>query len=285
VRHAGLPDFLIIGSAKSGTTTLFSDLGANEHIFFPIVKEPSDLVHEEVVGDRGTAAYKRIFRDAGAHQHLGEASTMYTSRPTFEGVPARAMRVLGPKLKLIYLVRDPFERVLSEHRYAASQGRAPAQLAAALHGSPQMVERSRYAYQLAPWLEQFPRDSLRIVVFEDYVKNREATVRALFEFLGAPTPAGYRLPDAQNSTSDVIVARGFLQRMVRTQLYRRVVRDIVPAAIRDRAKRVLGKRPDVTVDQQLPPAAERELLERLRPDVAELHRIAGWNQPVWKRFA
>lgn len=281
----GLPGFLIIGSAKSGTTTLFSDLGANEHIFFPVVKEPSDLVQENILDRRGIAKYRQIFRAAGPDQMLGEASTVYTSRPRFEGVPERALHVLGRQLKLIYVVRDPLERMLSEHRYAAHRGRMSGDLDVALRDEPQIMERSRYAYQLAPWLQRFPQEQLRIVVFEQYIADREATVRSLFDFLGVPTPAGYRLPDAKNGTNDVIVARGVLRHIVHTQLYQRTMRRFVPNALRERAKAVLGRKLDVHVDQRLSPANERALVDRLTSEVVELHRIAGWERPMWKRFA
>jgi hypothetical protein len=284
-RNVGLPNFLIIGSAKSGTTTLFSDLGANEQIFFPVVKEPSDLIRDDVLHKDGLAAYRRIFSSARPDQILGEASTPYTSRPIYEGVAERAQRVLGPDLKLIYIVRDPLERILSEHRYAAQQEKVPADINVALRETPRIVERSRYAYQLEPWLAQFPRESLRVLVFEQYIVQREPIVRELFDFLGATTPPDYVVPEPKNYTSDVIVARGFLRNVVRSETYRRTVRRLIPQALRERAKTVLGRKSEIEVEQQLAPDNERALLDKLRPEVEALHRIAGWDKPVWPRFA
>jgi hypothetical protein len=280
-----LPTFLIIGSAKAGTTTLFADLAAHEQIYFPVVKEPCDLLHDKVLTDAGLAQYRRLFRSARADQILGEASTPYTARPMYEGVAERALRVLGRDLKLIYVVRDPLDRVISEQRYMARLGKMPPDINVALRDVPRIVERSRYAFQIEPWLQRFGRESLKLLVFEQYVANREATVRALFEFLGARPPADYRLPDAKNSTDDVIVPRGILRRIVRTEAYRRTVRSIVPAFVRDRAKRVLGRRLDVSFEARLTPQNERQLLDRLRPEVEALHQIAGWDRPVWPRFA
>jgi hypothetical protein len=285
MRKTRLPGFVIIGAAKSGTTTLYADLGAHENVFFPVVKEPADLARDDVLNERGLAAYARLFDRARDDQIAGEASTAYTSRPMQEGAAERAYRVLGPAVKLIYIVRDPFERVLSEHRYAAKQGKVPGDLNAALRDTPRIVERSRYAYQLEPWLQVFPRENINIVLFEDYIANRDATVRALFSFLGLRTPEHYRVPAAQNSTDDVIIARGLLANVVRTQLYRRTVRRFLPLAIRERAKRSLGRKLDVTIDQQLTRENEQLLLERLRPDARQFHEIAGWKRPVWPRFA
>jgi hypothetical protein len=280
-----LPGFVIIGAAKSGTTTLYADLGAHENIFFPVVKEPADLARDGVLTRRGVAAYRRLFDAARDDQISGEASTAYTNRPMQDGAAERAYRVIGPALKLIYIVRDPFERVLSEHRYAAKQGKISGDLVQALRETPRLVERSRYAYQLEPWLERFPRENVRIVAFEQYIANRDASVRALFSFLGLATPEHYKLPVAQNSTDDVIVARGVLKNLVRTQLYRRTVRRLMPLALRERAKRSLGHKLDVKIDQHLTREHEQYLLDRLRPDVTRFHEIAGWTQPMWPRFA
>lgn len=280
-----LPDFLIIGAAKSGTTTLYADLAANPQIFFPATKEPADLSRDDVLTPRGRARYAKLFASARPGQLLAEASTRYTSRPMFEGVAERARQLLGPSLKLIYLVRDPYERMLSEHRYAAQQGKVPGELASALRQAPRLIEHSRYGFQIAPWLDHFDRDRLEIVSFERYVAAREPTVRALFAFLGATAPSDYRLPAAQNSSNDVIVGRGILRHIVGLQGYRRTIRRIVPHALRERAKAVLGKKLDVVIDQRLPAALERELIDRLRPEVDEIHRVAGWNEPMWQRFA
>lgn len=280
-----LPSFLVIGAAKSGTTTLFSDLDSHPDVFFPVVKEPGDLTRDEVLEDRGLAAYAQLFRAARPGQVCGEASTIYTARPMFEGAPERARRVLGGATKLIYLVRDPFDRVLSEHRYSALQGKIPGDINLAIRETPRIIERSRYAYQVQPWLEKFGRDQLTVVVFEDYIKQREATVAKLFDVLGVPRLPDHQLPASKNKTSDVVIARGPLRRLVRTEFYRRTVRRLVPASVRERAKPYFGRHSRVVVSQQLTREHEQLLLDQLRPDVEEFHRMVGWTSPVWSRFA
>jgi hypothetical protein len=281
-----LPSFLIIGAAKSGTTTLFGDLGEHRGIFFPVVKEPSDLTTDKVLTAEGRAAYARLFAASQPGQLAGEASTVYTARPQFDGAAERARRVLGPDLKLIYLVRDPIDRVLSDHRYSVQIGKPMApDINVAIRQTPRLVAMSRYAYQLAPWIEQFGADRIRVVAFERYVDDRAAGVAALFDFLGlAPDPT-YALPDARNKTSDVVAARGALKTLVRSDLYRRTVRRLVPQAVRDLGKRLVGRGPRIDIEQGLTAASTRFLLDELGPDVEALHQLAGWTTPVWPRFA
>ncbi len=112
-----LPDFLIIGAQKAGTTTLYRDLLANPAIFLPIDKEPGNLCEDDLLTDTGRSAYARHFANASTDQLCGEATTSHTKRPDVLGVPARARRLLGDKLKVIYLVREPISRIISHHHH------------------------------------------------------------------------------------------------------------------------------------------------------------------------
>jgi hypothetical protein len=284
--EAPLPTFLVIGAAKSGTTTLFSDLGSHRDVFFPVVKEPSDLTSDKVLAPDGLAAYARLFADARPGQVRGEASTPYTARPQFDGAAERARRLLGPDLKLIYLVRDPIDRLLSDHRYSVQIGKAMSpDINVAIRETPRLVHMSRYAYQLAPWLEHFGREQLRVVAFERYVQDRAAAVTELFDFLGVAVEPDHVLPVEKNRTSDVVAPRGPLRRLVRSEFYRRTVRRLLPPAVRELAKRVVGRPAPIPLQQTLSADSLRYLLAELGPEVEALHAIAGWTAPVWPRFA
>jgi hypothetical protein len=266
--EAPLPTFLVIGAAKSGTTTLFSDLGSHRDVFFPVVKEPSDLTSDKVLAPDGLAAYARLFADARPGQVRGEASTPYTARPQFDGAAERA------------------RRLLSDHRYSVQIGKAMSpDIDVAIRETPRLVHMSRYAYQLAPWLEHFGREQLRVVAFERYVQDRAAVVAELFDFLGVAVEPDHVLPVEKNRTSDVVAPRGPLRRLVRSEFYRRTVRRLLPPAVRDLAKRVVGRPAPIPLQQTLGADSLRYLLAELGPEVDALHAIAGWTAPVWPRFA
>ena len=86
-----LPDFLIIGAMKAGTTTLYRDLMTNPAIFFPSEKEKSHLLRDEVLTEAGRRDYEKLFRRARPGQVLGIAPTRYTNLPDCPGVPGRAL--------------------------------------------------------------------------------------------------------------------------------------------------------------------------------------------------
>src|SRR5690606_18597197 len=121
-----LPDFLIIGAQKAGTTTLFRDLETHPQIAFSYHKEPHSLCYDQVLTPRGQRRYSDYFVHIKPGQICGEASTGYTRFPQFQGVAERALRVLGPDLRLIYIVRNPVDRVVSHHHHSVSEKGMPA---------------------------------------------------------------------------------------------------------------------------------------------------------------
>ena len=113
-----LPGFLVVGAMKAGTTSLYRDLPTNPSVFMPIDKEPNNLLSDDVRTPQGLDDYARHFQRAGADQLCGEASTAYTMLPRHTGVPERALEVLGPDCRIIYLVREPVARIVSHHQHA-----------------------------------------------------------------------------------------------------------------------------------------------------------------------
>ncbi|MFW6060568.1 MAG: sulfotransferase [Phycisphaeraceae bacterium] len=179
-----LPHFLIIGAMKSGTTTLYRDLLTHPRVFMPVEKEPNNLASDEVLTDAGTAAYRELFRDARPEQCCGEASTAYTKIPWIEGVPQRAMRLLGPALKLIYIVREPVSRAVSHYHHQFARGAEPRNMDFAFRRNSELIDFSCYAMQLEPWLATFGRDSVKVVCFEQYIADRAAGAADVLAFLG-----------------------------------------------------------------------------------------------------
>src|SRR5688572_24468381 len=108
-----LPNFFIIGAMKAGTTSLWQYLRRHPEIFMSKLKEPGYFT-EELRWDQGIEWYRSLFDDAGSARAVGEASTSYTKWPRFAGIPAR-MHALVPEARLIYLVRDPGDRIRSHY--------------------------------------------------------------------------------------------------------------------------------------------------------------------------
>jgi hypothetical protein len=132
---------------------------------------------------RGVGWYRRHFNAAAAVR--GEASPYYTALPQHRGVPERMARVI-PDVRLVYLVRDPIERLVSHYHMAVATGRERRPLADAianLSESP-YVAQGRYWMQLDPYLRHFPPEQVLVVDQDELGRNRTATLRRVFAFLG-----------------------------------------------------------------------------------------------------
>ena len=114
-----LPNLIVIGAAKCGTTSLHEYLDLHPEVAMSREKELDFFVEEKHWG-RGVEWYAAQFEDAPVR---GESSPSYTAYPRYRGVPERIRRVV-PDAKLVYLVRDPVERIVSHfvHRQVVRPG-------------------------------------------------------------------------------------------------------------------------------------------------------------------
>jgi hypothetical protein len=173
------PNLLVIGAAKCGTTSLHAYLNAHPEI--AMSREDLDFFVEEKNWSRGLEWYEAQFEDAPAR---GDSSVSYAAFPEYRGVPDRIARTL-PDARLIYLVRDPVERVVSHffHHSIRYPGESLDELATSDLGR-RLVDVSRYWTQLSRYLEHVPAEQI-LVVDSDALRDRRAeTLERIFRFVG-----------------------------------------------------------------------------------------------------
>lgn len=185
-----LPDFIIIGAMKAGTTTLYEMLSRHPQIGMSREKE-TDFFVQGRGWARGLPWYQAQFTPG--RQVYGEASPNYTKREAFPGVPERVHAML-PAVKLIFIARDPVARAVSQYRHAVLSG-VPVPSPAHMADSAQMrhlVDCSSYAAQLDPWLALFPQTHLLLLQFEDLIRDPAPVQSRIAGFLGIADcwPAG-----------------------------------------------------------------------------------------------
>lgn len=279
-RHRGggaLPNLIVVGGLKCGTTSLHHYLGLHPQIGMSRPKELNFFV-EELSWPLGVGWYASHFREADAVR--GESSPHYTNEPRFRGVAER-MAELVPDARLIYMVRDPVDRALSHYLHNAAGGyetRPPGEALAAADSA--YVHRGLYAMQLRPYLERFPRERIETVTREELRDRREATMRRLFGFLGVDE--GFASPQfAREWETGGGKGSGRFQaldRAVRLPGLRALDRrfDRLPESLRWLVERIVhDPKGGAAPKPELPPELRARLMERFRPDVEELERIAG----------
>ena len=178
-----LPDFLVIGAMKAGTTSLHHYLAAHPQVFMPKVKE-LDFFTEELGWARGWDWYRRQFSAADADiKAVGEASTSYTKYPRYPG-PAELIGRHLPDARLIYVVRDPFERIRSHYQHNVAIGQEERPIDDAVRLNSVYIDYSRYAMQIERYLEFFDRSQMLLLTSEGLRFSRGETIRSVLAFIG-----------------------------------------------------------------------------------------------------
>ncbi len=177
-----LPNFLVIGAAKAGTTSLHEYLTLHPQIFMARSKSPA-FFDPRLRWDLGVEWYKSNF-DARFSIN-GEVSPQYTLFPTVSGVPKKIRDILGAP-KLIYSIRDPIDRLLSEYREIMDQWPSPRPFDVTNIETDwkQSIQSSCYFFQLSQYLEFFPRRSIFVMLLERLKSNPRVVLREIFRFLG-----------------------------------------------------------------------------------------------------
>ncbi|WP_372339003.1 sulfotransferase domain-containing protein [Actinoplanes sp. RD1] len=212
-----LPDFLVIGTKRGGTTSLWNYLIRHPLVprLFPAWNTKTSHYFEEN-WHRGEQWYRSHFptdrrrkaleRKYGAEPKVGEAAPLYMFHPL---APYR-VRSLMPEVRLVCLLRDPVERAYSHWKERRTEGKEPLGFAEALAAEEERTAgererliddpnlfseaydwytyraRGRYLEHLEPWLQRFPRQQLLFVPSETLYADPAATYAKVLRFIGLP---------------------------------------------------------------------------------------------------
>lgn len=138
--------------------------------------------------DRGVEWYRSNFAEPPPSDRIkifGESSPNYTNYPVWRDVPQRMFSVV-PHAKLIYIVRNPVERMISQYSHHCAEGEENRPIEQAFYPPQESFYpvRSRYFFQLSQYLEHFPSDQILVLTLEDLASSPRSTMKQIFHFLG-----------------------------------------------------------------------------------------------------
>lgn len=275
-----LPNFLIIGTMKGGTTSLYHYLSQHPDVFMTATKELHYFVAEKNLS-RGRTWYESNFRDAGAARAVGEASPDYTKYPLYRGVAGRIADLI-PAARLVYVIRNPVERVRSHYLHDVARGRERRPIGDAVPGNDHYLAPSRYAQQLEQYLDFFPRRQLLVLTSEDLRNDRTTVMRRVHEFLGVdPEWTAPSTGKEFNATGEK-AAPGMLLRAARLLPGGSRLRLLAPRQVEaaERLLRTSRKRVDVS-DGELSVELRRRLVDEFAPDLDRLRGHLGDDFDAW----
>ncbi|MGI8907524.1 MAG: sulfotransferase domain-containing protein [Candidatus Sumerlaeaceae bacterium] len=206
-----LPDFLILGAQKAGTTTIYDNLVKHPLVLPADIKEVHFFDNAWAHRVNWYRAHFPTRTAMSAHEGsiTGEGSPYYLFHPL---VPARVKQVV-PGAKFIMVLRNPVDRAYSHYQHEARKGREPltfpdaiAQEAKRIAGEVDRlaadpnyrstalqhfsyIERGKYAEQLRRWFNVFPREQFLILTSDELNRQFQDTMQKLYAFLGLPDHA------------------------------------------------------------------------------------------------
>ncbi len=276
-----LPNFLILGAQKSGTTTLHGALERHPQVFTAHPKELSFFNKEENFR-KGVEWYARFFENWRDEKVAGEGTPSYLWD---ERVPPRIKRIL-PTARFIILLRNPVTRAYSAYWYAYIGGGETLTFEEALEAEPQRVQmgdairgfssyvdRGRYVRQLKRYFSLFDRDQFLILIFEEYVRNPREALKQVCNFLEVDCPETY--------LARAVTVRQNVSRIPRSRLVHKTVPFLLKRIhFLGRVVRYLNLKPGKYPPMQ--EATRRQLQEIFRQEIEELEELLGRDLSLWK---
>lgn len=273
-----LVDFMIIGAQKCGTTTLAAQLTNHVDVCFCKEKEPGFFNEHENWFERLDEYHSLYSPKEG--QLCGEASTMYTFFPEYLDTPER-LYAYNPNLKLIYVMRDPIERVASLYAHNVVRNIEKRLPEEAVLQDPSYVNRSRYGMQLRPFIKLFGQEQILPIVFEEYIADQAATLERVSDFLGISADGFHNDEESHNhkTVGTPYLKYKFVRQITGSnifQAYRLYVPEKIRFALRSLVSNTLHEKPEF-------PSSLRETLYRLLfDDIASVEALLGRPVDVWQ---
>ena len=273
-----LPNYLVIGAQKSATSSVCDLLSGHPEVFMTAPKEPYFFSHDEY-WSRGLGWYESLFEGAEGCLAIGDGSTTYSQCELYPNAVERIAQHL-PGVKLIYIVRNPLERIQSHWMHYRSKGdRETKPFHIAVRERPEYIDNSRYCKQIDQHRVHHSDDRILTLFFEHFKQDPNAVMRRAFAFLGVdpsyvPEDAGKPRHVSAKGRVDTPLLRP-LRHLPGFDL----VRDSMPAGLREGLRRVMKK--PIEGRPEWDDESRRYVIERLADDNRAFLKRYGKPEDYW----
>lgn len=171
-----LPNFVMIGPGKSGTTWIYRLLREHPDVYVPETKE---VMYFNEFYDRGEDWYRSFFEHVDGETAVGEVSNTYI----FDERVAGRIRRYNPSMRLITSLRNPIDRAFSHYLFLRRNGKVSGSFEDIIGGEHRVVERGLYHRHLRPFWQEFPDSQILVLDFDTLADDSRQFGRAIFEHL------------------------------------------------------------------------------------------------------
>jgi hypothetical protein len=300
-------NLFIVGAAKSGTTSLYQYLNQHPDIFFPNVKEPNyyskaeshnpaaylkprkgKFYHEKIIRERDV--YFSLFDEAENQSILADSSPSYL----WDENAANNIYKDFPKTKIIILLRNPVQRVFSHFLMDLKDGTQKERSfkQALLNDKAQnpkiwgkahlYTEISLYTEQVKRYYETFSKENVKIILYEDFIKNTEKILSDICLFLSID-PNVVKTIDFNKIHNPYVIPKNRISKLLLTYKNKLgLVKLLVPKAIKEYLNKELlfksADKPELSIEDK------KHLYNIFQKDILELEKLTDLDLSVWEKL-
>ena len=279
-----LPNFLIIGAHKAGTASLYHYLKSHPDIFMPKIKEarffafnPQNPKHQEKARKAfpitSIEGYSALFDQAKNESAVGEASPNYL---TSEYAAKNIFRYI-PDAKLIVSLRNPIDRAYSlflmKYRSAEKENVNVSDYKFSLDDA----EQGAYYPKLKVYFDLFDRDQIKIILFEDLVKDTDRVVKEIFKYLNVPDYFSPVVSDIHNCGG--IPKLKLIHKISKNKKLTVILKKYFPHSITSILKNI--KNDNLREAPQLAKAQRIEAIKLIKDDLSKTENLIQRDLSFW----
>jgi hypothetical protein len=297
-----MPNFLIIGAGKSGTTSLYQYLKQHPEIYMSPVKEPKFFAvegkkldfrgpNDEMSMNRKSITdldtYRTLFSGVTDEKAIGEASTLYLYSPE---APGRIKHYI-PQARLIAILRNPVDRAYSSFIQRVQKGHEPlTDFAQALREEENRAHNNWaprwqskrigfYHAHLRRYYDIFERNQIKVFLYEDLKGDPASVLQNIFRFLEVDEA---RLPDVslKHNISGVPRNRLLHELLNKPNPIKSILRLVVPKGLRPRLTAFMENQ-NIGGPPPLDQDVREELIDLYREDILKLEELIGRDLSRW----
>lgn len=302
-----MPNFIIIGAGKCGTTSLVSYLSQHPEIYFSPIKEPRFFAFEgQQLDCRGPAdehfvqttvtdlsSYKRLFEGVTTEKAIGEASTGYLHRPR----AIERIKYYVPDARLITFLRDPVERAYSTYLMNVRIGVEPlSDFSKAIAEQDQRshagwcvahnyISIGYYYRHLKPYINTFGRDQVRVYLYNDFKRDNLSIINDIFEYLDVDSTFVPDINKKQNAANLVPANRAIDWLLDKSVRCLNTSAKLITPGLAWRSRRLACELENTRISQYIkstmPNKLRKKLISLYREDIIQLEKLIDRDLSDW----
>jgi len=270
------PNFLIIGAQKCATTSLYYWFSQHPDIFMSTPKEPMFFTKDENY-NQGGKWYESLFAGSEGCKAIGEATAELTIKSLRPNAADRVYKHL-PKAKLIYIVRNPVERVRSAWMWGRRVWpKMDASFSVAIKNHPQLIDGSLYWKQINVYRKLYSDDHILVLFMEDLKMNPKAILDQCFEFLNVKPFIPKDISSPQNVSTGGRYVYGFLN-WLRWRKDILFLKGFIPKRMHQPIKKLFSRQ---AFKPEWEPNVKKYVIDQVKDDAKKFLKFYGKADDFW----